>query len=61
MQHIEFIHTTHFNDHYHRIKAGAMLSLFIDFFWETDFGSLWKKYPTGFQIYCFPIQVIPIL
>jgi len=54
MQHIEFIHTEHFTKYYHRIKAVNSLSLFIDFFWETDFDSLWKKYPDGFSDILFP-------
>ena len=53
-QHIEFIHTTHFSRYYHRKRAGATLSLFIDFFWETDFDLLWKKYPEGFSDVLFP-------
>jgi AraC-like DNA-binding protein len=54
VQHVEFIHIKHFNDHYHRVKAVAGLSLFIDFFWETDFDHLWKHYPDGFSDVLFP-------
>ncbi len=53
-QHIEFIHTRHFTKNYHRKKAGAALSLFIDFFWETDFDALWEIYPDGFSDVLFP-------
>ena len=53
-QHVEFIHTGHFTNCYHRKKAAASLSLFIDFFWETDFDSLWEKYPDGFSDVLFP-------
>jgi AraC-like DNA-binding protein len=54
VQHVEFIHTDHFTQYYHRIKAGSPLSLFIDFFWETDFDSLWASYPDGFSDVLFP-------
>lgn len=54
MQHVEFIHTNHFIQYYHRIKAESPLSLFIDFFWETDFDSLWASYPDGFSDVLFP-------
>lgn len=54
LQHIEFIDKDHFADFYHRKKAAASLSLFIDFFWETDFDSLWSKYPEGFSDVLFP-------
>jgi len=30
------------------------LSLFIDFFWQTDFDHLWKKHPQGFSDVLFP-------
>lgn len=53
-QHIEFIHPQHFADHYFRRKAPASLSLFIDFFWETDFDELWKSHPDGFSDVLFP-------
>lgn len=53
-QHIEFIHPQHFTRNYHRRKAPASLSLFIDFFWETDFDGLWKQYPDGFSDVLFP-------
>jgi AraC-like DNA-binding protein len=54
MQHIEFIHTDHFATRYHREPAPASLSLFIDFFWETDFDRLWETYPEGFSDILFP-------
>lgn len=54
MQHIEFIHTDHFRNRYYREQAPASLSLFIDFFWETDFESLWPQYPEGFSDVLFP-------
>jgi hypothetical protein len=53
-QHIEFIHTGHFQHHYFRKKAAPSLSLFIDFFWETDFDPLWEQYPDGFSDVLFP-------
>ncbi len=54
VQHVEFIHINHFKKYYHRQKAAAGLSLFIDFFWETDFDTLWKQYPDGFSDVLFP-------
>lgn len=54
LQHVEFIDTGHFADFYYRKKAAASLSLFIDFFWETDFGSLWDEHPEGFSDVLFP-------
>jgi len=54
MQHVEFIHTAHFDQYYHRIQAAASLSLFIDFFWETDFDTLWASHPDGFSDVLFP-------
>jgi AraC-like DNA-binding protein len=54
VQHVEFIHTDHFNRNYHRVKAAAPLSLFIDFIWEPDFDGLWEKYPDGFSDVLFP-------
>jgi AraC-like DNA-binding protein len=54
VQHIEFIHTAHFLNKYHRVKAPAQLSLFIDFFWETDFDGIWTQYPDGFSDILFP-------
>ncbi len=54
VQHIEFIHTDHFTRRYHRQPAPAPLSLFIDFFWETDFDALWEEYPEGFSDILFP-------
>lgn len=54
MQHIEFIHSEHFENNYHRVSPPKKLSHFIDFFWETKFDTLWKKYPTGFSDAQFP-------
>ena len=50
MQHIEFLHRQHFEEKYHRkwVHHGP-LSRFIDFFWETDFESLYPQYPNGFS------------
>ena len=49
MQHIEFFHIDHFEQHYHRIPPTGQLAPFIDFFWETRFDRLWKQYPKGFS------------
>jgi AraC-like DNA-binding protein len=49
LQHIEFIHTDHFENNYHRVPPPAALGHFIDFFWETKFDPLWKQYPKGFS------------
>ena len=54
MQHVEFFHTGHFENKYHRIAPPEALKLFIDFFWETDFDDLWQKYPKGFSDALFP-------
>jgi AraC-like DNA-binding protein len=54
VQHLEFLHRDHFYHQYHRQKAAAGLHKFIDFFWETDFDSLWERYPTGFSDLLFP-------
>jgi AraC-like DNA-binding protein len=54
MQHIEFFDTDHFEKNYHRVKPPASLSHFIDFFWQTKFEHLWKKYPQGFSDALFP-------
>jgi len=54
MQHVEFFHRDHFEFKYHRKKAGSELSRFIDFFWETDFDSLFQDYPDGFSDALFP-------
>ncbi|MFI5131969.1 MAG: helix-turn-helix domain-containing protein [Chitinophagales bacterium] len=54
MQHIEFFHTDHFENNYHRVPPPASLSHFIDFFWETKFDHLWKQYPKGFSDAQFP-------
>lgn len=55
MQHIEFIHTDHFENKYHRrnVRHGV-LQPFIDFFWETDFEDLWAQHPAGFSDALFP-------
>ncbi|MDE3253289.1 MAG: AraC family transcriptional regulator [Bacteroidota bacterium] len=54
LQHIEFIDRDHFEEFYFRKKAAASLSLFIDFFWETRFESLWEQHPDGFSDVLFP-------
>lgn len=54
MRHIEFIHSDHFEKNYHRVPPPNGLNHFIDFFWETKFEHLWKKYPTGFSDAQFP-------
>lgn len=54
MQHVEFFHRDHFEHRYHRKKAKKSLSRFIDFFWETDFETLFHQYPEGFSDALFP-------
>ena len=54
MQHIEFFHTNHFEDNYHRLQPAPALRHFIDFFWETNFDKLWKDHPEGFSDALFP-------
>ena len=54
VQHIEFFHSEHFEENYHRVPPPASLSHFIDFFWETKFAHLWKQYPRGFSDAQFP-------
>jgi AraC-like DNA-binding protein len=54
MQHVEFFHKDHFEQHYHRVAPPPALSHFIDFFWETDFDTLWDRYPKGFSDALFP-------
>lgn len=54
MRHIEFLHTTHFSQNYHRHHVTGRLSLFIDFFWQTRFEKLWQQYPHGFSDALFP-------
>ena len=54
MQHIEFFHTDHFENNYHRVPPPAGLSHFIDFFWETRFENLWNQNPKGFSDAQFP-------
>ena len=54
MQHIEFFHSEHFENNYHRVPPPASLSHFIEFFWETKFAHLWKQYPKGFSDAQFP-------
>ena len=54
MRHIEFIHTDHFENNYHRHYVEGRLSLFIDFFWQTKFEKLWRQYPKGFSDVLFP-------
>lgn len=54
MQHVEFFHKEHFENKYHRVAPAESLKSFIDFFWETDFDTLWEKYPKGFSDALFP-------
>ena len=54
MQHIEFVHTKHFDTCYNRIYPTGKLSLFIDFIWQTKFDPLWKTNPGGFSDLLFP-------
>lgn len=54
MQHVEFFHRDHFEYRYHRRIAKKTISQFIDFFWETDFDSLWQEFPHGFSDALFP-------
>jgi AraC-like DNA-binding protein len=54
VQHIEFFDRDHFYEHYFRRKAKNALSIFIDFFWETNFEVLWMQHPDGFADALFP-------
>jgi AraC-like DNA-binding protein len=54
VQHVEFFHKDHFEYRYYRQKAKRSLSQFIDFFWETDFDELFRRYPNGFSDALFP-------
>jgi AraC-like DNA-binding protein len=54
VRHIEFIHTNHFENNYHRHYVQGKLSLFVDFFWQTKFERLWNQYPNGFSDALFP-------
>lgn len=54
MQHIEFFHTDHFKNNYHRVPPVESLSGFIDFFWETKFDHLLAASPEGFSDALFP-------
>ena len=54
VQHIEFIHTAHFEHRYFREKPPRALSRFIDFYWETKFDELYAQYPDGFSDALFP-------
>jgi AraC-like DNA-binding protein len=54
VQHVEFFHRDHFEYRYHRKKAKKSLAHFIDFFWETDFDELYRRYPQGFSDALFP-------
>jgi AraC-like DNA-binding protein len=49
VQHIEFFDNDHFENNYFRIPPPPPLFDFIDFFWETKFDHLWKKYQKGFS------------
>ncbi|MDQ3277822.1 MAG: AraC family transcriptional regulator [Bacteroidota bacterium] len=51
---MEFFHKDHFEFRYYRQKAKRSLSQFIDFFWETDFETLYPQYPNGFSDALFP-------
>lgn len=51
---MEFFHKDHFEYRYYRQKAKRPLSQFIDFFWETDFDELFRRYPNGFSDALFP-------
>jgi AraC-like DNA-binding protein len=53
-QHVEFFDAAHFAHQYHRQRARRGLAAFIDFFWETNFDSLWAQYPEGFSDALFP-------
>lgn len=54
VQHVEFFNRDHFKYRYHRKKARKTISLFVDFFWETDFDELYELYPKGFSDALFP-------
>lgn len=54
MQHIEFFHKDHFDKNYFRHFPLGRLSLFIDFFWQTNFDQLWTSHPEGFSDVLFP-------
>jgi len=54
MQHIEYIHPDYFAGYHFVRYPGKELSSFIDYYWETDFDSLWKEYPEGFSDVIFP-------
>jgi AraC-like DNA-binding protein len=53
-QHIEFIDKAHFESTYSRIFAENKLSMYIEFCWETRFGSLLEEVPHGFSDVLFP-------
>ncbi len=54
VQHVEFFHKDHFEYRYHRKWVRGVLAKYIDYFWETDFDSLWAGYPDGFSDALFP-------
>lgn len=54
LRHVEFFHKEHFEQQYYRVLPPASLQHFIDFFWETNFDSLWKQFPKGFSDALFP-------
>ncbi len=54
MQHIEFFHKHHFDYYYYRKKGKKSVAPFIDYFWETNFDSLWLNHPRGFSDALFP-------
>lgn len=54
VQHVEFFHKDHFEYCYHRKWVKGALAKYIDYFWETDFDSLWSQHPAGFSDALFP-------
>src|SRR4051812_5279137 len=54
MEHIEFIHRSHFEDEYQRKWAEGRLAGYVDFCWETDFHNLLANNPQGFSDVLFP-------
>ncbi|HVZ55208.1 MAG TPA: helix-turn-helix domain-containing protein [Chitinophagaceae bacterium] len=53
-RHIEFFDPGHFSGRYFRVAPAEPLRACIDFFWETDFDSLWESHPQGFSDVLFP-------
>jgi AraC-like DNA-binding protein len=54
VQHLEFVHQSHFENNYHRVYPTGRLNLFIDFFWQTKFDELHETHPQGFSDVLFP-------